>query len=882
MANYRTQLRGLNTELSPHRLPEGTADRCVNVTLNGGTLARRKGMDEFEDDVTGSGDAIQNMAVGAFGSGAVHLVCKCDDGGLWQRELYPTPAASFSQITQTSAAAPFTTLAHDATQRGSFWFDKDRLYYFDKNGGCKWNPAYSANSYKAGLPRPTLGPTITTAGGGEKYGSYHVHYAFRNSLTGEVSAMSYPQTGATIPLYCDATLDTGGIAITDWSLIQARNEDYERDQCMFLTTMGNTELSGDQEVFSYWVYPDATVYTNQVPAPGLNKADHVLRVHEMFRNEGGEPPGCLAVAFDGCQAVYAGTYTGSEAALTKIFTGNNNDIVFTARSEGMDGNTITIAFSTSGGVTAGHETSTLTVSGETQNIVVQIAAAGGSTASQAIAAIAADAASNSLIIAELTTNDSAGNTGAGAVTAFTAAPLVGGKHSGGALMPGRIYFSKPDFPCMVPKEIAYAIGGDSTLLWPRPWAGWMDTPIEGPVTGLACYKSVMALYTPYAAYYIQNDGSGRRRATLIERSLGCADLAACVGTPHGVHAFSGKDWSIVTGPADCRNHTQYRLRPTLAAVPAAYRDKSVMAYWPPQKQVWLAVGGPGSIKADTILIYDASNNEFSSFKPGCLGTRATLTTSFTGSNNNLTFTAETPGPAGATVTIAFAAADTGLVAKNGEEKVLVSGTAITIYVLVGTSTAASVKAAFNKSGDAVALAKCALAAGDDGTGVIPTVLGATALAGADLAANAEGITAMCAVNLPTGEPQMLIGTDKGRVLAYPGTADTDAGVGFAARWRGYFGQSSSQTDQLAERLIMRPGAGCAGNLRYGVRSLVAAGDDAETFQKTGILQKDSGRQGAAVEIGPAHGNIYQLEFFSPQDVSEQWTVNDVNWEIKAT
>lgn len=106
---------------------------------------------------------------------------------------------------------------------------------------------------------------------------------------------------------------------------------------------------------------------------------------------------------------------------------------------------------------------------------------------------------------------------------------------------------------------------------------------------------------------------------------------------------------------------------------------------------------------------------------------ATLSTSLTGTNNDLDFTAVTAGLAGNLITIAYVNPG----AETASESVSVSGTAITVTlrsVSSTLSTAAQVKAAIEANAEADALVSVANKSGNDGSGVV-TAMTATALAG---------------------------------------------------------------------------------------------------------------------------------------------------------
>lgn len=110
------------------------------------------------------------------------------------------------------------------------------------------------------------------------------------------------------------------------------------------------------------------------------------------------------------------------------------------------------------------------------------------------------------------------------------------------------------------------------------------------------------------------------------------------------------------------------------------------------------------------------------------GSPATLTTALAGINNDLIYTARTPGVSGNEITVTYIVAGI-----STPLSVTVSATAITVNVATDasgnpTSTAAQVAAAIAANGDANFLVTTANAAGNDGTGVV-AAMGAAALTG---------------------------------------------------------------------------------------------------------------------------------------------------------
>lgn len=100
-----------------------------------------------------------------------------------------------------------------------------------------------------------------------------------------------------------------------------------------------------------------------------------------------------------------------------------------------------------------------------------------------------------------------------------------------------------------------------------------------------------------------------------------------------------------------------------------------------------------------------------------MGTQASLSTNLAGANNDLTYTAVTPGTGGNSVTVTYAVAG-----NNTALSVGVVGSDITVNLATdgggaATSTAALILAAVQASVAASALVSVALKAANDGTGV---------------------------------------------------------------------------------------------------------------------------------------------------------------------
>lgn len=148
----------------------------------------------------------------------------------------------------------------------------------------------------------------------------------------------------------------------------------------------------------------------------------------------------------------------------------------------------------------------------------------------------------------------------------------------------------------------------------------------------------------------------------------------------------------------------------------------------------------------------------------------------------------------------------------------------------------------------------------------------------------ESITAMAELAYEGAEPTMLVGTDAGRILQYP-TAAVDvnlagSSVGYAATWRGYFGQERIAYDQAVDRLDSHNGANVADNVVVSYRAMNTPGETstAETY----TLTKDSLLEGLGFDFTRPAGHLYQLQFSSDNTVTTQWTIKDLAWRLAKT
>lgn len=275
----------------------------LNVSIDGPTLSGRRGFAAYAATAV-EGKSVLAMRHVVFANGTSAVVAKYADG-----KLYWHNGTAWAEITDLYGG-------HDTADRGWFYQWCDRLYYFDRNGGTKWHP--TAGTWKPGIYRPTTGALIAAAAGGEKHGFYHVHIAFRNSVTKEMSVVTGPSNGVWTSFMDESP--TGGLSISNFSAIKgaAADKDYEWNEIVAFCTHGNTERvespdgEARAECYTYRAYWDASVPSSG-SSMGLNKADHVLELRDRFLNSGGTPPGCRFGAFNGRQALYVDVWSGGNS-----------------------------------------------------------------------------------------------------------------------------------------------------------------------------------------------------------------------------------------------------------------------------------------------------------------------------------------------------------------------------------------------------------------------------------------------------------------------------------------------------------------------------------------------------------------------------------------
>lgn len=139
------------------------------------------------------------------------------------------------------------------------------------------------------------------------------------------------------------------------------------------------------------------------------------------------------------------------------------------------------------------------------------------------------------------------------------------------------------------------------------------------------------------------------------------------------------------------------------------------------------------------------------------------------------------------------------------------------------------------------------------------------------------ITAMCELSYSGQLPVMLVAAGT-TIYEYP-SGTSDAGGGFVAQWRGYFGQERINRDQKVERMNVLCGSNCDGNVTLKWRAMRTADETRDQYIK--VLAKDNNWEGCMVQLGEWNANLYQVEFYSAAAVTAQWTIRGISWHLTA-
>ena len=331
MAKLKAQFRPIQEELPASNSPDGICLDTLNTVTDGNSvLGGRKGFDAFDLN-TGTKGEILNMFVATFANGTVYVVTKRVDGKLYHWEVYPDPAPAVSAWTLIKNQ--WTNNLHSTADRGWFFMWADRMYYFDRIGGTKWDGTSASSTgtgvYKAGLSHNTS-PLIAPAVGGGKEGHYHLTHTQYNQKTGEESAMSGFQSGG--DAFTRLSGAYGGLNILNWKgyagdysiADNAADQLFEANAIRLYCTLGNTErigLGAGNEQFSYITYLEMEVLKSIAGATyaPIYKSDAIMQTRPRLTNEGGQPPGARYGCWNGSRAVYLDVYPKDHTKLRNVF-----------------------------------------------------------------------------------------------------------------------------------------------------------------------------------------------------------------------------------------------------------------------------------------------------------------------------------------------------------------------------------------------------------------------------------------------------------------------------------------------------------------------------------------------------------------------------------
>ncbi len=160
---------------------------------------------------------------------------------------------------------------------------------------------------------------------------------------------------------------------------------------------------------------------------------------------------------------------------------------------------------------------------------------------------------------------------------------------------GKIYFSIPNFPTMVPQGETYIIvNEDSTTFDPEPYYGETISNVNGVITECIYGGGLAVLLTTRSTYLLRSDAEGKAKAVLVHPSVGSVNSNAACATPYGVHYIGDETWSFLS-PDGWEDLAARRFQTEVRALNAL--GDVYMAYYGYKNQVWAAAG-------NTILVLD--------------------------------------------------------------------------------------------------------------------------------------------------------------------------------------------------------------------------------------------------------------------------------------
>ena len=161
---------------------------------------------------------------------------------------------------------------------------------------------------------------------------------------------------------------------------------------------------------------------------------------------------------------------------------------------------------------------------------------------------------------------------------------------------------------------------------------------------------------------------------------------------------------------------------------------------------------------------------------------------------------------------------------------------------------------------------------------------------------AFGITAMVELSHPKQTPVMLLATDNGQILKWPGTNYTDAAtdggdaVAYACVWRGLYGQSmrtsALKLNQIRTSMESTPDAGITlrvAGVYNAATAATATGVTKSIIKTTNAPTETRVDSGSAITFdASSNGRMFAIEYSSTADQGADWKVGDAFVEITRT
>jgi hypothetical protein len=497
--------------------------------------------------------------------------------------------------------------------------------------------------------------------------------------------------------------------------------------------------------------------------------------------------------------------------------------------------------------------------------------------------------------------------------------------------PGMVALSRTGFPCSIPGDNDYTIGGLNVTWKAEPFDGFRSHAVEGMITGIGWTGSKFIVATTAKIYWLMRRGGD---FTLVADASGgtCISHTGCVSTQTGVYMVGPGELNRASRKG-VENLAFERFATMLDQIPSAAvlrasignpQAQTVVAAFTQEQEVWIATAwtaiggcteavredyaGGGSVFKTLDVAYSGTThayqffpdapatNDAVYFKVAASGTSAAAIALWLAIGRSAAYASTAVigweyynGSAWAALTVkdstnpddttggrpflddglivATAPADMAEVTING-----VAGMWIRARVLTGKASSMTRVPMLQPEGPRRIFVYDTLR--DEMVGYMDP----KNLRGAS-------ITSMQELALPSGSPRMLIGLEDGRILSFPSENyyDTESGayhLGYSTEWLAYIGQEQRADGHKLGTLWAHTGT-LGGTIGLTV-ALVQTGTD-EPDPPVRLVTASNSIVDTGVDAdtaGGLHGKFFRVGISTTISQSPQWELIDLIVESK--